>query len=187
MAYTDDWNLPEIPTGAVDWPSLINDLVAKLDAGRTLKLTAAVSLVKGDPVYINSSGKAAKADGNVNKAIAVWQSTSTAADAEGYAQVDGSMTIGSWTAGQWIYCSAAGALTATANGPVIGIARSSTRIVLLIHAGLSQQAHINDAKIDYTTGDLDTEAEIIDAVNATNGKINSILAALEALKLLASS
>jgi hypothetical protein len=187
MAYTSDNNLPEMPTGAVDWPTLINDLVAKIETGRTLKLTAAASLTKGDPIYINSSGKAVKADGNVNKTMAIWQSTSTAADAEGYAQVDGSMTIGSWTAGQWIYCSAAGALTATANGPVIGIARSSTQIVLLIHAGLSQQAHIADAKTDYTTGDLDSEAEIISAINTTNGKINSVLAALEALKLTASS
>lgn len=52
---------------------------------------------------------------------------------------------------------------------------------------LTPQAHEADAKTDYTTGDLDTEAEIIAAFNATNGKINSIIAKLEALGLLASS
>lgn len=49
------------------------------------------------------------------------------------------------------------------------------------------QAHIADAKTDYTTGDLDTEAEIIAAINATNTKINSILSALEAIGVLNSS
>ena len=48
-------------------------------------------------------------------------------------------------------------------------------------------SHIADAKVNYTTGDLDAEAEIIAAFNTTNGKINSILAILEEFKLLASS
>jgi hypothetical protein len=50
-----------------------------------------------------------------------------------------------------------------------------------------QQAHIADAKINYTTGDLDTEAELITAFNTTNGKINAILAALETAGVLASA
>ena len=50
-----------------------------------------------------------------------------------------------------------------------------------------QQAHIADAKTDYTTGDLDTEAEIITALNATNTKINAILLMLETHGLTASS
>ncbi len=37
---------------------------------------------------------------------------------------------------------------------------------------------IADAETGYTAGDLDTEAEIIAALNATNGTINSILACL---------
>jgi hypothetical protein len=44
---------------------------------------------------------------------------------------------------------------------------------------LYSQALVSDAKIDYTTGDLDTEAEIISALNTTNGKINSILTILK--------
>lgn len=41
------------------------------------------------------------------------------------------------------------------------------------------ETHIADAKVNYATPDLDTEAEIITAFNTTNGKINSILAILE--------
>lgn len=40
-------------------------------------------------------------------------------------------------------------------------------------------AHVADASVAYAAGDLDTEAEVIAALNATNGKINSILATLE--------
>jgi hypothetical protein len=42
-----------------------------------------------------------------------------------------------------------------------------------------QQATIADASVAYTTGGLDTEAEIIAAINATNAKINAILVVLE--------
>jgi len=49
----------------------------------------------------------------------------------------------------------------------------------------SQQAVIADAKVDYATPDLDTEAEIIVAINAANTKINSILDVLEAHGLMA--
>jgi len=203
MAYTENFNLMELPSGAVDWSAAYNDMVAKLEAGRTIKLIAAITLAKGDPVYINSSGKAAKADGNINRAIAVWQSTSTAADAEGYAQVDGTMTFGSWTAGQWIYCSAAGALTATANGPKIGIAKSSTVLCLLIHAGLPQEAHIADAVTAHAITDpADSPADadalredlvnnvipsVESALNALGTKINSVLTVMESLKLTATS
>lgn len=51
----------------------------------------------------------------------------------------------------------------------------------------TQANHIADAKTDYDTGDLDAEAEIIAAVNATNTTINSILAALEAVGILKTS
>lgn len=46
---------------------------------------------------------------------------------------------------------------------------------------LYQQAHIADAKVNYTTGDLDTEAEIIAAINTTNTLLNTILTRLENL------
>lgn len=39
-------------------------------------------------------------------------------------------------------------------------------------------------KVDYTTGDLDTEAKIITALNATNTKINSLITKLIAEGIL---
>jgi len=50
-----------------------------------------------------------------------------------------------------------------------------------------QSSHIADAKVNYTEGDLDAESEVITALNTTNGKINSILAALEAKGIVATS
>jgi hypothetical protein len=52
---------------------------------------------------------------------------------------------------------------------------------------VAQQAHIADAKVNYTTGDLDTEAKLITAFNTTNAKINAILASDEASGVRASS
>ncbi len=52
---------------------------------------------------------------------------------------------------------------------------------------VAQQAHIADAKVNYTTGDLDTEAKLITAFNTTNAKINAILASDEAAGIRASS
>ena len=43
-----------------------------------------------------------------------------------------------------------------------------------------------NAKVDYTTGDLDTEAKIIAAQNASNGKINAMIAALKGVGIAAS-
>lgn len=56
-----------------------------------------------------------------------------------------------------------------------------------ISAAGTQASHIVDGKVNYTTGDLDAEAEVIAAVNATNTKLNAILAALEGVGILASS
>ena len=50
-----------------------------------------------------------------------------------------------------------------------------------------QQSHIGDLKTNYVAGELDTEAEIISAINTTNTKINAILAMLETHGLVASS
>ena len=50
---------------------------------------------------------------------------------------------------------------------------------------LYQQGNIASAKVDYGTGDLDTEAEIIAAINAANGKLNSVLTIIQNLGLMA--
>jgi hypothetical protein len=73
-----------------------------------------------------------------------------------------------------------------------GITASAAEINKLDGAGAlvasgTQHAHVDDAKVDYTTGNLDAEAEIITAFNTTNGKINAILAALEAFGINASA
>jgi len=46
-------------------------------------------------------------------------------------------------------------------------------------------AHQANVKIDYAAGNLDTEAELITAINATNTKINAILAAIENVGVIA--
>ena len=57
----------------------------------------------------------------------------------------------------------------------------------LIKDKLFPEANITDAKTDYEAGDLDSEAEIITALNSTNTTINEILAALESLGFVRSS
>lgn len=56
-----------------------------------------------------------------------------------------------------------------------------------ITAAGTQASNIADAKTDYTTGNLDAEAEIIAALNTTNTKLNAIIAALEGVGILATS
>jgi hypothetical protein len=128
MGYTTHFNLPEMPTGAVDWPAIINDIIAKLEAGRTLKLTAAVALAKGDPIYVEANGKAAIAT-DATDCDGVWQSAATAADAQGFAQIGGTMTIGSgWTPGGALYASAGSALTQAVGTLIVGKALTATVI-----------------------------------------------------------
>ena len=135
MPYTQHYNLPEMPVGAVDWPAIINDIVAKIERGRTLKLTAAVDLDKGEPIYINASGQAAKAT-DATPCHGVWLDTITLAGAQGYAQRTGVMTTGSgWTVGGAIYVSAASTLTQAApsgSAVPIGVAISATVVALAV-------------------------------------------------------
>lgn len=56
-----------------------------------------------------------------------------------------------------------------------------------LKANGTQASHVADAKVDYTTGDLDAESEVIAAFNTTNGKVNAILAALEGVGILKTS
>lgn len=51
----------------------------------------------------------------------------------------------------------------------------------------SQVAVIATCKADYTTGELNTEAEIIAALNATNTAVNALIAALQDMGLVATS
>ena len=56
-----------------------------------------------------------------------------------------------------------------------------------ITANGTQASHLADLEAAYETPELDTEAEIIVAINATNTAINAIFAALEGAGILASS
>ena len=56
-----------------------------------------------------------------------------------------------------------------------------------IKAAGTQASTIADAKVDYATPDLDTEAELIVAINATNVALNSVIAALKGAGIIASS
>ncbi len=49
---------------------------------------------------------------------------------------------------------------------------------------LTAQAHEYAAKANYAAGELDTEAEIITAINATNTTLNSLIAKIQVLGLL---
>ena len=51
----------------------------------------------------------------------------------------------------------------------------------------TQASNISDVTTDYSTGDLDTEAELIAAINANGTAINAIIAALEGVGILADS
>lgn len=53
--------------------------------------------------------------------------------------------------------------------------------------GLAARTHETNAKANYVDADLDTTAEVRAALNATNAKLNSLIAKLEALTLLANS
>ena len=57
----------------------------------------------------------------------------------------------------------------------------------VIKAAGTQAGTIADAKVDYATPDLDTEAEIIVAINATNTTLNAVVAALKGAGIIASS
>lgn len=99
--------------------------------------------------------------------------------------------------GKQVYASDNNTYTLTAGsntlvGRVVRYVGANTALVEFfpdagILAMVVEQAHIANAKVDYTTGDLDAEAEIIAALNATNTKINSILANLEGAGVNASS
>jgi hypothetical protein len=86
-------------------------------------------------------------------------------------------------------------LTSTAHslvGRVVRYVAANTCIVEFHGVGegtvtVAQQAHIADGHAAYVTPELDTEAEVIVAINLINVKINAILAALEAAGVLATS
>jgi hypothetical protein len=93
--------------------------------------------------------------------------------------------------GNAVYASDDGTLTQTPTsnsfvGIIVRYVTTNTCIVEFYGHG-STQATIAAAKVNYTTGDMDTEAEINAGFNTTNGKINSILTALMANGIIATA
>ncbi|MCK4248663.1 MAG: hypothetical protein KAX15_02680 [Candidatus Omnitrophica bacterium] len=137
MSFTKNYNLPEMPSGPVEWPAIFNTLINAVEAGRTIKITAAEALTAGQPVQPPAStGKVSKA-ANDDPFLGIVQAD-IALDAEGfvYAGVGNEITVGSgWTIGGLIYVSTtAGALTQTKPTPeavAIAYANTATSIVLL--------------------------------------------------------
>ena len=132
MSNTTNNNFIKLPTGPVDWVAAFNDFMDKVEAGRTILLTAGETLAVRDCFYIKAAdGKAWKAT-TTTPCHGVWQSTSTAAAATGYGQIGGTMTYASWTwtPGDKLYSTAAGALTTTATNYQVGYAISATQICL---------------------------------------------------------
>jgi hypothetical protein len=73
-----------------------------------------------------------------------------------------------------------------------GLLTTKTELGKLAGAGAivasgTQHAHVVALKVNYTTGDLDIEAEIIAALNTTNTAINAIFTALQAFGINAAS
>ena len=69
MAYTTIYEFPEMPTGAVEWPSLFNDLVDKaethIQSYLRYPLASGEVIVEADPLCIrNNNFLKAQKDGN---------------------------------------------------------------------------------------------------------------------------
>ncbi len=139
MAFTTNYNLPDMPTGAVDWPALFNDFVNKIEAGRTIKITAGEALTAGQPFKISSDTKAYKAINTDICAGIVKSDIALDAEGFGYTGKGNIITTGAgWTVGGLIYVgTTAGTLTQTE--PIsttigvapIAIAKTATSIMLL--------------------------------------------------------
>ena len=133
MTVTKHNNIQLIPTGPVEWPALVNDLITKYEAGRTLHLVAGETIAKYEGFKLDSTSRALVGDvAGIN--LGIWQSLSTAVDETGFGQYAGTMEYDgwNWTAGTRLYLTSAGALTdsSSGNSDQIAIATDSTEILI---------------------------------------------------------
>jgi hypothetical protein len=131
MAYSTHYNLPEIPSGAVEWESLYNDLVDKIEVGRTLKTTAGTTMTAGKIFYIDSNSKAQICN-TITVGRGIWQTASTNNNAEGFGQISGIMTNTSWnfTSGGNLYSDSSGDLTTVVTSFPVAYALSTNTVVI---------------------------------------------------------
>lgn len=133
MAYTIDFNLPKLPSGAVDWIAAYNDLCDKIEAGRTISTLAGVNITQYQCFYINSSGKAVVASADTD-VVGIWQSFLNTVDTLGLGQLDGTMTNKKWAwiPGTFLYSGINGDLSATpSKGRRVAYVLTATKILLL--------------------------------------------------------
>lgn len=158
-----------------------------------VKLAAAFGPALGDVVSLAADGSVkALAGGEVAVGRIVDYTPVTAGYAHVQAIVNGDATSGELPSGSVsnselatdVKVGSLAALTTTEKSNVVGAINEVKGVADSAWAEPTPGTHIADAKVDYTTGDLDLEAEIIAAVNTTNGKINTVIAALETLGLL---
>lgn len=134
MSSTTHYALEQMPTGASDWVSLWNSSINKIEVGRTVKLTAGETITNYEGFYVSTSnGKAYITDAG-EFPVGIWQSASTSTDVEGFGQIEGVMTNGSWSwnTGVLLYLDGSGALTETKQGHrAVAYSISATEIMLI--------------------------------------------------------
>ena len=162
------------------------------------KITATTGYIGGTDGWVISSGVLTSDDGDIQldagvsggAAIRIGSSSLYWSAANSRLVVSGTVFLVSDLIVQGdIESASLTTLTITNNGPLNQTAdflHSGSRAGFF-GASMYQGSHVADAKTNYTTGNLDSEAEIIAAFNTTNGKINSILATLESFGLHATS
>lgn len=138
MDFSKNYNIPEMPSGPVEWPAIFNTMKDLLEAGRTIKITAGEALTAGQPVkYPDSAGNVYKAKNTDPLLGIVKADIALAADGHAYSAFGNEITNSSWawTAGGAVYVgTVAGTLTQTKPSPEaipIAFANTVTSIVLL--------------------------------------------------------
>lgn len=137
MAFTTNYNFPEMPAGAVEWVAVFNDLIAKIEAGRTVKITAGEAISAYEVITIGDAAGDHFLCDNSGSFLGIAKAD-IANGAQGYVYCDyGDEIINggwSWTRGALLYVSATpGALTEAdpGSGAVpIAYAHTTTSIIL---------------------------------------------------------
>ena len=140
MAYTDKYAFPEMPTGAVEWVSLFNDLITKSEAFiqtyLRYPLASGEVIVEADPLCIRNNTwlKAAK-DGNRQPAVAFAIEASAVSGGYVRGKRIGTITNAGWSlngSGE-VFLTAGGSIShvsgESSNKPV-GVSVSSTSILI---------------------------------------------------------
>jgi len=147
MGATTHYNLPTMATGAVDWPAIINDIVAKVEVGRTIKATAGETLAKGKAFYIKATDSKAYLATYTTGVTGLWQSSSTSAGVEGFGQIGGIMTDAAWTwtPGAYLYIDGSSVLIETDPTGVepVAYALSATEIIVFGNANPDETQEFN--------------------------------------------